>query len=71
MSDNLRAAIHSVVSARIGSRSQASEAEDVASMAEEAAMLASHIETFRDRISPVDRPEPLWIQLRKRRDTTK
>ncbi len=66
MSDTLRDAIRAVVAARLSTRSELSGSEDVEGMAQEAAMLASDMETFRALLSPQDSPEPLWLHLRDR-----
>jgi hypothetical protein len=70
MSD-MRDAIHAVVSARLSTRSAHSGSEDVEAMAQEATMLATHIEEFRWRLSPQDTPEPLWLHLREPGGTLK
>ncbi|WP_173932612.1 hypothetical protein [Chelativorans sp. Marseille-P2723] len=64
MSAKLCDAIQAVVSARLSPRSEMSENEDVAAMAQEAIMLATDIEAFRPHLTPVASPEPLWLHLR-------
>lgn len=66
MSDTLRDAISAVVGARLSTRSDLSGSEDVEAMAQEATMLATHMEEFRARLAPQDSPEPLWLHLRNR-----